>query len=188
MRIVDLMNRTTALITMLSVVYAFIDQKIIFLAPILTISIPYRFMKYKEKERFNDNRKILNNLFLFNLITFIGVSAVTNRMSVDIFEIIVNIFITFAYFKILYIINKKKIELYNNPQMVYDKINKKIDKLEMEYEMIEENMKNDEREKDKKAMESKLNTIRYKVAELKRQSEIIKAQIEAKNNNHNINE
>ena len=38
MRIVDLMNRTTALITMLSVVYALIDQKIIFLAPILTIS------------------------------------------------------------------------------------------------------------------------------------------------------
>ena len=109
MRRVDLMSKTTTLVTMLSIVYALIDMKIIFLAPILTISIPYRFMKYKEKERFNDNRKILNNLFLFNLITFIGVSAVTNRMSVDIFEIIVNIFITFAYFKILYIINKKNI-------------------------------------------------------------------------------
>ena len=58
----------------------------------------------------------------------------------------------------------------------------------MVYEKIEENMKNAETEKDKTSMESKLNTIRYKVAELKRQSEIIKAQIEAKNNNHNINE
>ena len=58
----------------------------------------------------------------------------------------------------------------------------------MVYEKIEENMKNAETEKDKTSMESKLNTIRCKVAELKRQSEIIKAQIEAKNNNHNSNE
>lgn len=187
MRRVDLMSRTTTLVTMLSVVYALIDLKIIFLTPILTISIPYRFMKYKEKERYNDNRKILNNLFLFNLITFVGVSAVTNRMSVDIFEIIANILITFAYFKILYIIDKKRIELYNNPQIVYDKINKKIYALEMMYKKIEEDMKNAETEKAKTSMEVKLNSIRYKIDELKRQSEIIKAQIESKNNNHNIN-
>ena len=66
MRRVDLMSKTTTLVTMLSIVYALIDMKIIFLAPILTISIPYRFMKYKEEGKHTENRKILNNLLLFN--------------------------------------------------------------------------------------------------------------------------
>ena len=127
MRRVDLMSKTTTLVTMLSIVYALIDMKIIFLAPILTISIPYRFMKYKEEGKHTENRKILNNLLLFNLIVFIGVIAITNRMSTDIFEIIVNIIITFIYFKVLSMIDKKREILYNNPQMVYDKINEKMD-------------------------------------------------------------
>ena len=165
MRRVDLMSKTTTLVTMLSIVYALIDMKIIFLAPILTISIPYRFMKYKEEGKHTENRKILNNLLLFNLIVFIGVIAITNRMSTDIFEIIVNIIITFIYFKVLSMIDKKREILYNNPQMVYDKIN----------------------EKARNSMEAKLNAIRYKIDELKRQSELIKAQIESKNNNKNMN-
>ena len=125
MRRVDLMSKTTTLVTMLSIVYALIDMKIIFLAPILTISIPYRFMKYKEEGKHTENRKILNNLLLFNLIVFIGVTAITNRMSTDIFEIIVNIIITFIYFKVLSMIDKKRETLYNNPQMVNDKINER---------------------------------------------------------------
>ncbi len=187
MRRVDLMSRTTTLVTMLSIVYALMDMKIIFLAPILTISIPYRFMKYKEEGRYTENRKILNNLFLFNLIVFIGVSAITNRMSIEVFEIIANIVITFIYFKVLYMIDKKREILYNNPQIVYDKINEKINTLEMMYEQTEEGMKNAETEKARTSMEAKLSAIRYKIDELKRQSEIIKAQIESKNNNKNIN-
>ena len=187
MRRVDLMSKTTTLVTMLSIVYALIDMKIIFLEPILTISIPYRFMKYKEEGKHTENRKILNNLFLFNLIVFIGVTAITNRMSTDIFEIIVNIIITFIYFKVLSMIDKKRETLYNNPQMVYDKINEKINALEMMYEQTEEGMRNAETEKARNSMEAKLNAIRYKIDELKRQSELIKAQIESKNNNKNMN-
>ena len=187
MRRVDLMSKTTTLVTMLSIVYALIDMKIIFLAPILTISIPYRFMKYKEEGKHTENRKILNNLFLFNLIVFIGVIAITNRMSTDIIEIIVNIIITFIYFKVLSMIDKKRETLYNNPQMVYDKINEKINALEMMYEQTEEGMRNAETEKARNSMEAKLNAIRYKIDELKRQSELIKAQIESKNNNKNMN-
>lgn len=183
MRRVDLMSRSTILVTMLSVVYALIDMKIIFLAPILTISIPYRFMKYKEEGRYTENRKILNNLFLFNLIVFIGVSIITNRMSTEIFEIIANIMITFIYFKILSMIYKKREALYKNPKILYDKINNQINALEMMYEQTEEGMRNAETEKARNSMEVKLNTIRYKIDELKRQSELIKAQIESKNNN-----
>ena len=58
------MSKTTTLVTKVSIVYALIDMKIIFLAPILTISIPYRFMKYKEEGKHTENRKILNNLFI----------------------------------------------------------------------------------------------------------------------------
>ncbi|MDU7536920.1 MAG: hypothetical protein E7K67_07965, partial [Peptostreptococcaceae bacterium] len=128
-----------------------------------------------------------NNLLLFNLIVFIGVIAITNRMSTDIFEIIVNIIITFIYFKVLSMIDKKREILYNNPQMVYDKINEKINALEMMYEQTEEGMRNAETEKARNSMEAKLNAIRYKIDELKRQSELIKAQIESKNNNKNMN-
>ena len=187
MRRVDLMSKTTTLVTMLSIVYALIDMKIIFLAPILTISIPYRFIIYKEEGKLTDNRKILYILLLFNLIVFIGVIAITNRMSTDIFEIIVNIIITFIYFKVLSMIDKKREILYNNPQMVYDKINEKINALEMMYEQTEEGMRNAETEKARNSMEAKLNAIRYKIDELKRQSELIKAQIESKNNNKNMN-
>ena len=118
---------------------------------------------------------------------FIGVIAITNRMSTDIFEIIVNIIITFIYFKVLSMIDKKREILYNNPQMVYDKINEKINALEMMYEQTEEGMRNAETEKARNSMEAKLNAIRYKIDELKRQSELIKAQIESKNNNKNMN-
>ncbi len=182
MRRVDLMSRSTILVTMLSVVYALIDMKIIFLAPILTISIPYRFMKHKEEGRYTENRKILNNLFLF-----IGVSIITNRMSTEIFEIIANIMITFIYFKILSMIYKKREALYKNPQILYDKINNQINALKVLYEQTEEGMKNAETEKARNSMEVKLNTIRYKIDELKRQSELIKAQIESKNNNQKTN-
>ena len=71
--------------------------------------------------------------------------------------------------------------------MVYDKINEKINALEMMYEQTEEGMRNAETEKARNSMEAKLNAIRYKIDELKRQSELIKAQIESKNNNKNMN-
>ena len=68
-----------------------------------------------------------------------------------------------------------------------DKINEKINALEMMYEQTEEGMRNAETEKARNSMEAKLNAIRYKIDELKRQSELIKAQIESKNNNKNMN-
>ena len=180
MRRVDVMSKSAALVTMISVVYALIDMKLIFLAPILTISIPYRFLRYKEDDKYVKNRKILNNLFLFNLIVFIGVCAVTNRISSDIFEIIANILITFVYFRILCAIEKKRVEIYSNPKKVYEKLSKKIDALEMIYKKTEENIENAKSEKEKTSMENKLGAIRYQIDELKRQLELVKSKIESK--------
>ena len=89
MRRVDLMSKTTTLVTMLSIVYALIDMKIIFLAPILTISIPYRFMKYKEEGKHTENRKILNNLIARNWrIKFIDKNLIIIVIPADIQSII----------------------------------------------------------------------------------------------------
>ena len=186
MKRIDLMSRTTTLLTMLSIVYALIDMNIILLAPILTISIPYRFMKYKEKDKYIKNRKILNNLFIFNLVTFVGVALVTNRMTDAVIEIIANILITFIYFVIISSIEKRREAAFKNPQIVYDKINNKINALEMMYKKTEENMNNATDEKSKASMENKLNIIRHQIDDLKRQLELIKFQIESKNNNQDI--
>lgn len=187
MRRVDVMSKSAALVTMISVVYALIDMKLIFLAPILTISIPYRFLKYKEDDKYVKNRKTLNNLFLFNLITFIGVCAVTNRISSDIFEIIANILITFIYFRILCAIEKKGMEVYSNPKKVYDKINKKINALEIMYKQTEELMNDAKNEKSRNSIEAKLTTIKYKIDELKRQASFVEKQIQSKNNKNDAN-
>ena len=75
----------------------------------------------------------------------------------------------------------------NEVELNFDEINEKINALEMMYEQTEEGMRNAETEKARNSMEAKLNAIRYKIDELKRQSELIKAQIESKNNNKNMN-
>ena len=186
MKRIDLMSRTTTLLTMLSIVYALIDMNIILLAPILTIYIPYRFMKYKEEDKYIQNRKKLNNLFIFNLVTFVGVALVTNRMTDAVIEIIANILITFIYFVIISSIEKRREAAFKNPQIVYDKINNKINALEMMYKKTEENMNNATDEKSKATMENKLNLIRHQIDDLKRQLELIKFQIESKNNNQDI--
>ena len=181
MKRVDLMSRATTLLTMLSIVYALIDMNIILLAPILTISIAYRFMKYKEKDKYIQNRKILNSLFIFNLVSFVGVALVTNRMSDSVIEIIGNILITFIYFVIISSIEKRREEAFKNPQIVYDKINNKINALEIMYKKTEENMNNATDENSKATMENKLNLIRHQIDDLKRQLELIKSKMESKN-------
>ena len=65
--------------------------------------------------------------------------------------------------------------------------NEKINALEKMYEQTEEGMRTAETEKAKNSMEAKLNAIRYKIDELKTYAELIKVQIESKNNNKNIN-
>ena len=81
---------------------------------------------------------------------------------------------------------KERVVRIGVPDDTYDKINEKINALEMMYEQTEEGMRNAETEKARNSMEAKLNAIRYKIDELKRQSELIKAQIESKNNNKNM--
>ena len=188
MKRTDVISKTLALITMLSIIYALIDMKLIFLIPILTISIPYRFIKYKEENKYIKNRKVLNNLFLFNLITFIGTIVITKKSSADITEIVINILITFIYFRVLCILDRKKVKMYKNPKALYEKINKKINGLEKIYKQTEELMENSESENVRKSMESKLINIKYQIDELKKQASFIQQQIQSENDKNNINQ
>ena len=88
MKRMDLANKTITLLIALSVMYAALEMNIVFLAPIITIAIPYNFMKYKEESKYNENRKILNNLLLFNLASFMFVSIISKNTNLIIFDMI----------------------------------------------------------------------------------------------------
>ncbi|WP_042274146.1 hypothetical protein [[Clostridium] dakarense] len=175
-------NRATRLLTIFSAVYAALEGNVAFLAPIITIVIPYNFMKNKDGSKEKENKKILSNLFLFNLVSFLAAIVITKKINLMIFDLIVNIFISFIYYKMICFFDNKKENMYKNPEIVYNKINKKIDMLENLKIQTKELMENAETEKDKMSIQSKLDAIQYKIDETKRQLSIIREQVELKNN------
>ncbi|MBO3443100.1 hypothetical protein [Clostridium sp. CCUG 7971] len=174
-------SRATRLLIVFSVVFAALEANVAFLAPIITIVIPYKFMRYKDVSKEKENKKILNNLFLFNLVSFLVAIVITKKMNLMILDLIVNIFISFIWYKMICFFDNKKENLYKNPDIVYNKMNKKIDMLEKLQIQTKELMENAETEKDKMSIQSKLDAIQYKIDETKRQLSIIKKQVELKN-------
>jgi len=183
MKRIDLTNKTITLLTALSVLYAVLKINIVFLAPIITIAIPYKFMKYKEESKYNENRKILNNLLLFNLASFMFVSIISKNTSLTIFDMIVNILVAFVYYNLVYLLQRKQENIYKNPEAIYEKLNTKIYMLEKLSDKMEEEMENAETEKDKTSIMLKIDAINQKISQSKSQLEIIKMKIESKNNN-----
>lgn len=183
MKIIDSTKRTTTLLTILSILYALFDTNIILLGPIVTIVIPYKFMKYKDENKVKENRKVLNNLFLFNIITFIGITLLTNKTGYIVTEIIVNITMTFVYFKILCSMEKKKEYIYENPEKAYEKINQKIEALEMLCEKVKYEVENSQNEKDRHSNQLKVDALNIKIEEAKQQLKLLEKQIQLKNSN-----
>ncbi|MEG1312441.1 MAG: hypothetical protein RSD47_10610 [Romboutsia sp.] len=179
---VEATNRAIRLLVIFSLVYAILELNIVFLAPIITIVIPYKYMKYKEENKINDNKNILSNLFIFNIITFLVAIVITKKINLVILDLILNIFISFIYYKILCIFDNKKEDLYKNPELVYNKIHNKIDMLEKLYDQTKKLMENAKTEKEKTTIELKLNSIQYKIDETKRQLDILKNKVELENN------
>lgn len=185
MKKIDATSRTATLLTIFSAMYALLDMNVMYLAPILTVVIPYKFMREKDESKTKENRKILNNLLLFNMIVFTGVMVVTNKSSFVIVEIITNILITFVYFKVISSLEKKKEDVFENPEAAYQKINKQIDALEIIYDKAKAEMENTENEKAKTSLQVKADTIKVKIDQAKQQLEFLEKQIELKNNNNN---
>lgn len=164
-----------------SIVYTILEMNISFLAPIITIVIPYRYLKNKDIIKIKENKKILSNLYIFNIMAFIIVSATTKNINITIIDLISNIVVTFIYYKLLCIIDYKKEKLIlENPQKVYEDINKKISMLEVLYNQTEQLMETAETEKQKLSIKSRLDAINLKINDMQRQLEFIKKQVEIK--------
>lgn len=179
----NLASRTITLLIILSVIYAILDTNIIYLTPIITIIMPYRFMKEKELNKELQNRKLLSNLFLFNIIIFILSMVIINKSSLAIVELVTNILITFIYYKIICSIEKKKEDLINNPEKHYEKIKQKISALEIIYIKTEEELQKEENEKKRVSLEAKLDAIKVNINQYKQKLDFIEKQIELKKNN-----
>ncbi|MBQ3420130.1 MAG: hypothetical protein IJH34_00365, partial [Romboutsia sp.] len=173
-------SRTITLLIILSVVYTILDTNIIYLLPIITIIIPYKFMQEKDLSKEKQNRRLLSNLFLFNILTFIGAMLITNKSSLAIIELVTNILITFVYYKIICSVEKKREDLINNPEKQYQKIKQKINVLETIYTKTEEELQKEQNEKKKVSLEAKLDAIKVNINQYKQKLEFIERQIELK--------
>ena len=183
MKRVDITSKTITLLTALSVVYAALEGEIIFVAPIITLAMPYTLMKEKGFEKYNKNKKLLNNLFLFNILTFMLVSIISNNMNQVILDTVINIVVSFAYYKIIWSIENKRENVYKNPEAVYKKLEDKIQVLEAMKEKLESNIESAKTEKSKSSLEVKLNALNQKILQDKTQLEMIKMKIETQNRN-----
>ena len=173
-------SRTITLLIILSVVYTILDTNIIYLLPIITIIIPYKFMQEKDLSKEKQNRRLLSNLFLFNILTFIGAMLITNKSSLAIIELVTNILITFVYYKIICSVEKKREDLINNPEKQYEKIKQKINALEVIYTKTKEELQKEQNEKKKVSLEAKLDAIKVNINQYKQKLEFIERQIELK--------
>ncbi|WP_270647701.1 hypothetical protein [Paeniclostridium hominis] len=177
-------KRTMSFMLIFSIVYTVFEGNLLFLTPILTVLIPFRFMKNKENtdKDFFDNQKTLTRLLLFNFICIELVSLVTQNGNYETFNISVMMLIYLLYFKMLSFNEKKVLTLKNNPQAVYEKMKLKIDTLESVYNKGLEELENTEDEKVKMSMKSKLDKLNVKINASKKQLAMIESIINSDKN------
>lgn len=168
-----------------SIIYAVFESNILFLTPVLTVLIPFRFMKSKEtnSKAFLGNQKTLTRLLLFNFVCIELVSLVTQNSNFVTFNISVMMLIYLVYFKMLSINEKKFLEFKNDPKAVYEKMKIKIDSLESLYNQGLEEMENLTDEKSKKTMQHRLNKLNVKINTSKKQLAMIENMINSTEDN-----
>ncbi|MCU9810086.1 hypothetical protein LEQ06_19270 [Paraclostridium sp. AKS46] len=152
-------RRAKSFILIFSVIYSIFESNILYLTPIITVLIPYQFMRNKEvtDQSTLENQKTLSRLLLFNFICIELVSLTTQSGNFVTFNISVTMLIYFVYFKMLSSNEKKVLAFKNNPKVVYDKMKLKIDTLENIYQKGLNEMESTDDEKVKN--QCKLNLI-----------------------------
>lgn len=167
-----------------SSIYAIFEGNVLFLTPIVTVLLPFKFMKNKgdTENDYINNQKTLSRLLLFNFICIELVSLLTQNGNFTTFNLSVMTLIYFVYFKMLVSNERKVLAFKNNPQAVYDKMKLKIDTLEDLYNKILNDMENTSDEKLKKSMELKLNKLNMKIDSSKKQLDMISAVIDSNEN------
>lgn len=184
MKKINEINKTMNLLITVSLIYAVIEMRLEFLAPIATIIIPYKFMKYKDNESIR-NDKLINNLFIFNLIVFLSVIFITKNVNHLVISIIANISIAFIYYKISYFVGINKKVMYEDPKLLYNELMKRVIILEKVYLNTEEEIRNAKTEKAKEDLMVRLNLIGAKIEEIRLHIKILDKQIKEDNLDNN---
>lgn len=178
-------RRAKSFILIFSVIYSIFESNILYLTPIITVLIPYQFMRNKEvtDQSTLENQKTLSRLLLFNFICIELVSLTTQSGNFVTFNISVTMLIYFVYFKMLSSNEKKVLAFKNNPKVVYDKMKLKIDTLENIYQKGLNEMESTDDEKAKKSMQAKLDKLKIKINASKQQLDMIENIIDSSENN-----
>lgn len=178
-------RRIKSFILIFGIIYSIFESNVLYLTPIITILIPYNFMKNKAStdEALLENQKTLSRLLLFNFICIELVSLATQNVNSVVFNISVTMLIYLVYFKMLSTSEKKVLAFKNNPKVVYDKMKLKIDTLEDIYIKGLVEMESAEDEKVKKSMQAKLDKLKIKINASKQQLDMIENIINSSENN-----
>lgn len=178
-------RRAKSFILIFSIIYSIFESNILYLTPIITVLIPYQFMRNKEvtDQSTLENQKTLSRLLLFNFICIELVSLTTQSGNFVTFNISVTMLIYFVYFKMLSSNEKKVLAFKNNPKVVYDKMKLKIDTLENIYQKGLNEMESTDDEKVKKSMQAKLDKLKIKINASKQQLDMIENIIDSSENN-----
>lgn len=182
MKQLNSIKRTISFIIIFSIIYTMFEFNIGYLAPILTVVIPFNFMKSKEdsKKAYTLNKKTLSRLLLFNFLTIEVVSIVTQNTSSFTFNLSASMLIYLIYFTILSHSEKKTMYLSENPEALYSEMKRKIDTLEEVYNKAIDELENTTDEKAKYKMQTRINKLGVKITSSKRQLSMIESLINNK--------
>lgn len=184
MKPLNSIKKTISFIVIFSIIYSVFEFNISFLAPILTVIIPFNFMKTKDNSQkgYVENKKTLSRLLLFNFISIELVSIVTQNTSVFTFNLSVSMLIYLIYFTILSHNEKRVLQISENPEALYNEMKRKIDTLEEIYKKAVKEMESTSDEKAKYTMQNRIDKLSVKINSSKRQLSMIESLI---NNNKN---
>lgn len=180
------LRRAKSFILIFSVIYSIFESNILYLTPIITILVPYHFMKNKEitTKALIENQKTFSNLLIFNFICIELVGLLTQKGNFTTFSISIIILICFIYFKILYFKEKKFLSFETNPKAIYEEMKIRINTLENIYKKGLTELENTEDEKMKKCLQNKLDKLQVKINISKQQLSIIETIINSTENNN----
>ena len=170
-------KRTTSFIIIFSIIYSIFELNVAFLLPIITVLIPFRFMKEKKgsKEAYNKDKKTLTRLLLFNFISIELASILTQNMNDFTFNLSIGMLIYLIYFIILSQSEKKVSQVQKNPDILYNELKRRIDVLEDMRNKNIEAIENASDERMKRNMQVKLNKIDNKLNTTKKQLDMIES-------------
>ena len=172
MKKIDIISKSTSFLITLSIFYFILDFSVVMLIPILTVILPYKYLKSNDE---NKNRKIFRNLLFFNIITFLLVCNITNKVSIEIFEVICNLLVVGIYFLITSYFQSKREKLYENPEKLYQSIDKEIKTLESLKKNLEtnENLNDEFKEKFVEIKKDMIKDLDKKIENLKEEAKKI---------------